>query len=67
LRPAKQAVIPGSSEREVNRCRELKGALREQCVRDLDASAGRSRAPHITPSPPIGRDPITDPPPQNPR
>jgi hypothetical protein len=65
--PGEAGGIPGGSERQVNRCRELKGALREQCLRDLDASAGRSRAPHTTPSPPIGRDPITDPPPQNPR
>ena len=54
--------IPG-----VNRCRELKGAVREQCLRDVDASAGRSRAPLTTPSPLIRRDPVTDPPPQNPR
>jgi hypothetical protein len=58
---------PGGAESAVNRCRELKGALREQCLRDIDASAGRPRAPQTPSSPPIGRDPVTDPPPQNPR
>jgi hypothetical protein len=60
--PGEAGGIPG-----VNRCRELKGAVREQCLRDVDASAGRSRAPLTTPSPLIHRDPVTDPPPQNPR
>jgi hypothetical protein len=39
--------------------------LREQCLRDLAVRAGNAR-PSSTPPAPVGRDPVTDPPPQNP-
>jgi hypothetical protein len=51
---------------ELSRCKELKGALREQCLRDLAASAGNSGRPGAAPPASVGRDPVTDPPPQNP-
>jgi hypothetical protein len=51
---------------DVNRCKELKGALRDQCLRDLAGSTGNARQPGATPPVPAGRDPVTDPPPQNP-
>lgn len=51
-------------QQEINRCKQLEGALREQCLRDLaGASAGGTRAPQ----PGLGRDPATSPPPQNPQ
>jgi hypothetical protein len=61
------AITPGGAAgaADVSRCKELKGALREQCLRDLAASAGNAR-PSSTPPAPVGRDPVTDPPPQNP-
>ena len=62
------AIAPGSAAgaADVNRCKELKGALREQCLRDLAASAGNPPPPGATPPAARGRDPVTDPPPQNP-
>ena len=36
------ALLPRTREQQVDRCKELKGALAEQCLRDLDASAGSS-------------------------
>jgi hypothetical protein len=51
---------------DVNRCKELEGVLREQCLRDLASSAGKARPPGAAPPASVGRDPITDPPPQNP-
>lgn len=55
------------SEREAaNRCKELSGVLGEECLRDLGASTGGTRAPEVTP-PGVARDPVTAPPPQNPR
>jgi hypothetical protein len=56
-----------SSEREINRCRELTGTLRDQCLRDARSSTGGTRAPQSTPPGPVGRDPVTAPPSQNPR
>jgi hypothetical protein len=49
-------------ERYIARCKQLTGELREQCLRDLDASAGGSQTPS-----PVQRDPVAEPPPQNPR
>lgn len=62
------AITPGgaASAPDVSRCKELKGALREQCLRDLGAMTGNARPPGTTPPAPVGRDPLTDPPPQNP-
>jgi hypothetical protein len=69
--PGESAGVPDAgstrpSEREINRCKELTGVLRDECLRDLGASAGGTRAPESTPPPPVGRDPVTAPPPQNP-
>jgi hypothetical protein len=57
-------VKSGSAlQKEINRCKELKGVLREQCLGDLqDASTGGARPPAG-----IGRNPTTGSPPQNPR
>lgn len=55
---------PGAAD--LSRCKELKGALREQCLRDLATSAGNPRPPGAAPPASGGRDPLTDPPPQNP-
>lgn len=70
--PGETGGVPNASsnrlsEREAaNRCKELGGVLREECMRDLGASTGGTRAPEVTP-PGVGRDPVTAPPPQNPR
>jgi hypothetical protein len=74
-RPAEGAIRGGSIEpdigssstpqRDINRCRQLTGTLREQCLRDLGASSGGTQPP--TPPSPVQRDPVTEPPPQNPR
>jgi hypothetical protein len=75
-RPAEGAIRGGSieadvgtsptSERDVARCMQLTGILRDQCLRDRGAGAGASQPPPAPPSP-VQRDPVTDPPPQNPR
>jgi len=52
------------AEAEAKRCKELSGVQREQCLRELGA-AGGGTAPQ--PAPPVRRDPVTEPPPQNPR
>ena len=54
-RPADGAIKGGSiegdigtnlaPERDIARCKQLTGELREQCLQDLGASAGASRAP----------------------
>jgi hypothetical protein len=67
--PGKSGDVPkaGSNrpaESEINRCRELVGVLREQCLRDLGASGSDARAADGAPSMP-GRDPVTSP--QKPR
>jgi hypothetical protein len=52
---------------EVQRCRELLGKLREQCLRDLGAAAGSSSPPPGALPSPAKRDPVAEPPPQNPQ
>jgi peptidoglycan hydrolase-like protein with peptidoglycan-binding domain len=65
-----RSTLPGESssnrpaEAEAKRCKALSGVQREQCLRELGAARGGT-APQ--PAPPVGRDPVTDPPPQNPR
>jgi len=65
-----RSTLPGGSssnrpaEADANRCKALSGVQREQCLRELGA-AGGGTAPR--PAPPVRRDPVTDPPPQNPR
>jgi hypothetical protein len=68
--PGESAGVPDAtstrpSEREINRCKQLTGVLRDECLRDLGASAGGTRAPERAPPPPIGRDPVTPPLPQS--
>jgi hypothetical protein len=75
-RPAEGAIKGGSIRRDiessrtpqedVNRCKQLTGVLREQCLRDLGASSG-STVPKPAPPSPVQRDPVAEPPPQNPR
>jgi hypothetical protein len=70
--PGETAGIPDArstrpSEREINRCKDLTGVLRDECLRDLGASTGGTSARERLPPPPVGRDPVTAPPPQNPR
>lgn len=70
-RPADGAIQGGSiekdigasrePEREIARCKQLAGELREQCLRDLGAGAGGTQ-----PATPGRADPAA-PPPQNPR
>ncbi len=56
-----------STGRAINRCKDLQGTLREQCLRDASgASTGGTRPDSPAPGP-VGRDPRTAPPPQNPR
>jgi hypothetical protein len=74
-RPAEGAIEGGSIEpdmgssrtpqRDINRCKQLTGTLREQCLRDLGASSGGTLPPK--PPSPVQRDPVAEPPPQNPR
>jgi peptidoglycan hydrolase-like protein with peptidoglycan-binding domain len=63
-----RSTLPGESSSkwpaEASRCKELSGVRREQCLRALGA-AGGGTAPQ--PVPPVRRDPVTAPPPQNPR
>ena len=76
-RPAEGAIKGGSiesdigtsrtPERDIARCNQLTGELREQCLRDLGASAGGSAPSSPAPPSPVQRDPVTEPPPQNPR
>ena len=75
--PAEGAIKGGSiesdigtsrtPERDIARCNQLTGELREQCLRDLGASAGGSAPSSPAPPSPVQRDPVTEPPPQNPR
>lgn len=75
-RPAEGAIKGGSIEpdiessrtpqEDVNRCKQLTGVLREQCLRDLGASSGGT-VPKPAPPSPVRRDPVAEPPPQNPR
>ena len=76
-RPAEGAIKGGSIERDVGtspaprrdiaRCKQLTGDLREQCLRDLGASAGGTAPPKPAPPSPARRDPLAEPPPQDPR
>jgi hypothetical protein len=67
--PGEAAGVPDSApavgERALSRCYELSGTLRDQCLRDArSAGAGGTRP---SAAPPTVRDPVTAPPPQNPR
>jgi hypothetical protein len=76
-RPTEGAIEGGSIEQDIDssrlpaeeiaRCQQLTGVLREQCLRDLGGGAGASRPPRPASPPPVQRDPITEPLPQNPR
>ena len=46
------------------RCRELEGMLREQCLRDVRNAGSGATRPEAAPT---VRDPANAPPPQNPR
>ena len=76
-RPAEGAIKGGSIEgdlgssrapaEDIARCKELTGTLREQCLRDLGAGAAGGTRPPPRPPSSVPRDPIAEPPPQNPR
>lgn len=75
--PAEGAIKGGSIEQDIGtsrvpaddiaRCKQLTGTLREQCLRDLGASAGGARPSPPAPPSPVQRDPVAEPPAQNPR
>ena len=75
--PAEGAIKGGSIEpdistsptpqRDINRCKQLTGELQEQCLRDLGASSGSSVPSKPAPPSLVRRDPVAEPPPQNPR
>lgn len=75
-RPAEGAIKGGSidpdigssttPQENINRCKQLTGVLREQCLEDLGASSGGT-LPKPAPPSPVQRDPVAEPPPQNPR
>lgn len=47
-KPGEPSTVESNRElrREISRCKELKGVLREQCLRDVDnAAAGATRPP----------------------
>jgi hypothetical protein len=62
--PANAESKDSTRERDAVRCDELTGALREQCLRDRSSAVGASGTP-LPPS--LQRDPVVEPPPQNPR
>ena len=70
-RPSDGAIRGGVQDRlpieeRVNRCKDLKGELRDQCLRDaMNSGAGSTRAPQAG-TPKTTRTPGA-PPPQNPR
>ncbi len=52
----------------LKRCYELSGTLREQCLlQERGASTGGTASPNDNPAGPTVRDPVTAPPPLNPR
>ena len=60
--PAETQRPAADAERELKRCEELSGTLREDCLRDQRAAEGKATA-GATQRP----EPPTAPPPQNPR
>lgn len=61
--PSNAPANPTATQRAEQRCRDLTGTLREQCLRDLDSGSGATSGP----AGPAGRSPRNSPPPQNPR
>ena len=49
-----QRVLDASKTRAVNRCKELSGALQEECLQDLELSTTASRPADAFPKPPVG-------------
>lgn len=65
IQPGERSGVP---ERDISRCKELVGTLREQCLKDAESASGGSTLPGAMPKPdPNVRDPRAAPPPQNPR
>jgi hypothetical protein len=65
IQPGERSGLP---EKNLARCRELSGTLREQCLKDAESAGGGTTAPGSLPKPdPNVRDPRQAPPPQNPR
>lgn len=64
------AILPGErsgvpqARPDSERCRELEGMLRDQCLRDLRSAGAGGTRPEAAPT---VRDPAHSPPPQNPR
>jgi hypothetical protein len=62
-----EAPRPATAE-GVKRCHELSGTLRDQCLlQESGASTGGTSEVTPTPADPAVRDPVSAPPPQNPR
>lgn len=67
--PVEESVKPPPIENteDAARCQKLEGELRERCLRDVGAATGASMPPKPAPPSAVQRDPVTEPPPQNPR
>jgi hypothetical protein len=65
IQPGERSGVP---QKDADRCKELVGSLREQCLKDAQSAGGATAAPGTLPRPdPNVRDPRQAPPPQNPR
>ena len=65
IQPGERSGVP---QKDIARCKELVGSLREQCLKDAQSAGGATTAPGTPPRPdPNVRDPRQAPPPQNPR
>ena len=70
--PGESAGMPNGTAKQpttegLKRCYELSGTLREQCLlQESGASTGGTRDSTEKPAGPVGRDPLTEPPPRNP-
>jgi hypothetical protein len=65
IAPGERSGVP---EKDLSRCKELSGTLREQCLKDAESASTGTTLPGALPKPdPNVRDPRQSPPPQNPR
>ncbi len=65
IQPGERSGMP---DRDISRCKELVGTLREQCLKEAESASSGTTLPGTLPRPdPNVRDPRDAPPPQNPR